>query len=275
MTDDDNVDRLSGAVEKGARLVGSLVGGAVGLVGGPPGALGGAAAGWAAGEALVSVGRSVVQRLDDRGAMRVGAAITVIETDAEQHRENGEPPRSDGYFDPRGELRPEAEDLLEGVLLVAANTYEEKKLPYLAHLYDGVVHDESVAAADGLYLVRAADQLTYRQLIGLAVFASAERYVMDLARAQAARDEGASIDPAFAWEFNDLAMRGLLGIESTDGIPRNPAGLVGGNAMTDFPYGQGRLMPPGDTLHRLMRLSSIPEGEQREWLSGLGGGSRS
>jgi hypothetical protein len=52
---------------------------------------------------------------------------------------------------------------------------------------------------------------------------------------------GASIDPAFAWEFNDLAMRGLLGIEPTDGIARNPAGRLGGNTMTDFPYGQDRM----------------------------------
>jgi hypothetical protein len=166
----------------------------VGLVGGPPGALGGAAAGWAAGEGLLAVGRAVVQRLDNRGAMQVGGAIAVIESDAQERRERGESPGDDAFFDSRGEMRPEAEELLEGVLLHAANTYEERKLPFLAHLYDGVAHDANVAAADALYLVRAADQLTYRQLAGLAVFARVDAYVMDLARAQAARDEGAQLD---------------------------------------------------------------------------------
>ena len=37
-------------------------------------------------------------------------------------------------FDERDGLRSEEQELLEAVLLTAANTYEERKLPYLAHL---------------------------------------------------------------------------------------------------------------------------------------------
>jgi hypothetical protein len=67
-------------------------------------------------------------------------------------------------------LRPEAQELLEAILLASANCFEERKLPFMAHMYNGVAYDPTISAGDSLFLVRMADQLTYRQLESLAAF---------------------------------------------------------------------------------------------------------
>jgi hypothetical protein len=47
---------------------------------------------------------------------------------------------------------------------------------------------------------------------------------------------------------------------------RSPAGLVGGNTLSDFGYGQEHLTEVGDTVFRLMRLDEAPPADQEGWL---------
>jgi hypothetical protein len=259
-------------ITKGSQLAGALVAGGVGLVGGPAGALGGAAAGWVAGEALAKLGVEVMSRVTGRGQERAAATVLMIEQDRREHEDRGESPRQDGFFDDRGDLRPEEHELLEAVLLSAANTFEERKLPYLAHLFDGVKFDASLKTADALFLSRIADQLTYRQLQGLAVIASYEQHEMGLVEAKTAHETGSRRpDPAFMREFDDLATRGLVGVESTSLVIRTPNELVGQGVLSNYAYAQTRLTGSGRLLHRLMRLDEIPTSERMSWLNELAG----
>ena len=264
--------RLARAVESGARLASALLGGSVGLLGGPAGALGGAAAGWAAGEWLPRIGAEVVARVGERGAVRTGAALVLIESDAKQRREGGQARRDDGFFEPRGELRPDSEELLEAVLRQAAETYEERKLPYLSRLYSTVAYEPNVSAAEALYLVRVAGELTYRQLIALGVYANREEHVRALADAQGRQDEGrAEADESIVLELSDLADRRLVGI----GRPGNTAPLS--NVFEGlFPrdkagWGQLALLPAGERLARLTGADRINAAEREAWIEALAG----
>src|SRR5262249_5447307 len=127
-------------------------------------------------------------------AARAGAAVAVIEQDRIEHERKGEQPRGDGFDQPRDGNRPDSDELLEGMLMLAAATYEQRKVVHIAHLYDGLLSDESVSAEKGHYLLKLADRLTYRQLVALAVLAD-KRNQDALATASYRRDEGA-VGPA-------------------------------------------------------------------------------
>jgi hypothetical protein len=73
----------------------------------------------------------------------------------------GDEPRNDGFFEDRDGERSPAEELLEGVLLRAADEHEERKLKYLSLLYSSLAFDSSVDPAYANYLLRVASGLTY------------------------------------------------------------------------------------------------------------------
>jgi Transposase DDE domain group 1 len=66
-------------------------------------------------------------------------------------------------------------DQLEGVLRQAAATHEELKIPFLAHLFARVAHDETISGASALFLLRKAEPLTFRQMKALALAAAREK----------------------------------------------------------------------------------------------------
>lgn len=261
--------RVASAVEQGAKLAGALVGGTVGTLAGPAGSIGGAVAGVVATESLLRLGREVMERVGQRAAIRTGAAMTIIEADADDHRARGEAPRTDGFFDPEGAMRPDAEELLESVLAMAANTFEERKLPFIAHLFDGVAHNPDVPAPDALFLARIADQLTYRQFQALSVFSQPDKYEQELMRIETSKGEGQLQDATVLRELDDLGRRGVLGAKGTSGDIRDPARLVGQGTLRDYPYSRLRPTEVGVRLGCLMQLSAMPESEREDWLRQL------
>src|SRR5581483_4662925 len=62
------------------------------------------------------------------------------------------------------------EELVEATLVAAADTYEERKLPYLAHLLAAITFEPGITHAHANRLITVADQLSYRQLVELAAF---------------------------------------------------------------------------------------------------------
>jgi hypothetical protein len=240
------------------------------MVGGPLGALGGAALG----VAVQRAASAVVLRLSRREEKRAGAALILIERDVSERQERGERLRDDGFFDERDAMRPDAEELLEGVLRQAAQTYEERKVPLLARLYSGVAHDPTVPAADAQFLLRTAADLTYRQFVALSVVARRDEHFRALARAWGLRGEGrATPDPATLVELDDLGDRRLIGLRSggqavavgttLDTTPSIAGAKVG--------YGATDLLPAGRVLVRLTGTDRISENERVRWVETLRG----
>jgi hypothetical protein len=250
-------------LDAGADLAGALVGGAVGTLGGPLGVVGGAALGVAAERAA----RAVMGRLSAREEARAGAALGIVAGDVKAREGRGQKPRDDGFFDHRGALRPEAEELLEGVLRHAAATYEERKLPLISSIYTAVAYDSGVVTADALYLLPLADQLTYRQFVALAVFANFEEHTADFDDAQVARDEGdARPEPSLALELDDLGDRKLIGALIDDRVIEVGSAMGTLGAVSAQRYEKLRLTRAGETLAQLSGASQIDAREREAWV---------
>ena len=104
-------------IEGSTELAGAAAGAAVGLIGGPVGAFAGAGAGVVMTRVLKRVGADIQRRLlGPRQRIRIGAAFAFAVDEIAERLAAGETPRSDWA---RGEddRRPEAEEILEGVLL--------------------------------------------------------------------------------------------------------------------------------------------------------------
>jgi len=211
--------------------------------------------------------------LAPRQSRRAAAALVVMADDQAQRQRVGDEPRNDGFFAERDGYRPDAEDLLEGILLHAANTYEERKVPFLGHLYDGVAHDPTVDPADAHRLLTLAGRLTYRQLGLLSLFAQADEdeTARRLMRAAGLRDEGRAVpSPGLLAEIDDLGAEGLIGVRIRGGTPqRISAGLDSNGLATGQPFGALRLLPSGQTLFGAMRLDRLPGGDRDALLEDL------
>lgn len=263
---DDSADEAEaiGRGEAAADLVAALAGGGFQLIGGPLGQLGGAALG----VVVQRVARAIVGRFHARANERAGETLLLVAADAQERRERGEGPRDDGFFDERGGLRADAEEVLEGVLLQAANAFEERKVPLLARLYSAVAHDPTVPAANAHYLVRLAGELTYRQFVALAVFANHDDHFRELARASGLRDEGrAQPDAAILLELDDLGDRRLVGANANGRV----AAVVGPLHETMPGYGVLRLTEGGAELARLTGVDRLERRERDEWVRALRG----
>jgi hypothetical protein len=257
---------VEGIAHAGADLAGALAGGAVGTIGGPAGVFAGAAVG-----VFVQRGaRAIVGRFHARQRVRAGAALDLIALDARDRRSRGQSARSDGFFDERGELRSDAEELLEAVLSQAANAWEERKVALLARLYSSIVHDASVAAAEARFLVTAAGELTYRQFVILGLFANYPTYVAELIAAEGHAEAGMSTaEEGLLAELDDLWDRRLVGA-FLEGAVHSAFAVMGTlKAGRAVPRSNLRLTGLGATLARLTGANNLPDDEFRQIVADL------
>jgi hypothetical protein len=257
-TDDKLVNEL---VESGSDIAGSAVGAALGFVaGGPVGAAAGAATGSGLSHVIKHVGSDLKRRfLGPREEVRVGAALAFAGSTINHLLEKGATPRQDGFFEPSPDgNRAPGEELLEGVLLKARDAYEEKKVKYLGMLYAQIAFHPEIGQSHANHLVSLADNLTYRQLVVLAVASddsNRHRLLQSGYRGNEAAAKSLGLDgTALVTEVYDLYQRGLLG--STD----NEAWI---SVVDVFP---GGMTPQGSghVLIQMMCLTNIPPEDRAE-----------
>lgn len=267
-----NADRrLRDVIEGSSDLIGAVAGGAIGLVGGPVGAMGGAATGVLLTRTVRRVGLEVYDRLLVRRQQeRVGAVLAIALADAEARRAAGEHGRTDQFFDATEGHRSEAEEILEGVLLKAANAYQERKLRHLGAILPSLAFRPDVSAADGDWLSRLADRLSWRQLVVLSIFAQPPEN--QLAMRDIDQDESGSRGPSVGLreEVEELGTLGLLGVTTSDGnLVRAGAtwgstGSIWGARMTSW-----QLTSQGLLLVEIAQLNAIPPDEREPVLADL------
>ncbi|HEV2974518.1 MAG TPA: hypothetical protein VGX69_05920 [Solirubrobacteraceae bacterium] len=265
-------DRLRQVVLVGMEIVGAAGGGGVGLIGGPAGAIGGAAAGVAMTRVLHRIGLEVYDRLlVHRQQARVGAALVYAAKDAGELSAAGAAIRNDGFFDEDVEKRSDAEELMEGVLLHAADAYQELKLRHLAAIVPALAARPDVPAADGHWITDLAGRLTWRQLIVLAIFRDPPEQVLmhrDIDQDVQGRQP---LPGVLADEVEELATLGLIGTTSSDGetvrVDRTMGGLEGGVWQTGM--ATWRLTVVGQLLADLTRLDDVPKAQRERVLDDL------
>jgi len=269
--EDPSDRRFRGMISSSSDLIGALGGGAVGLIGGPAGAMGGAAAGVMLTKVMRRVGLEVYERLIVRRQQeRVGAVLAIAWADAAADAEAGREPRSDGFFDSAPGLRSDAEEILEGVLLHAANAYQERKLRHLGAILPALAIRPEISAADGHWMTLLADRLTWRQLVVLSLFANppSERF----AQRDIDHDERGTRGPVGALrdEVEELGSLGLLGVTNTDGEIVRASGTMGTMAtIWGAPIGQWQLTRQGRLLVEVAKLDAVPKADQDPVLNEL------
>jgi site-specific recombinase XerC len=144
------------AAEGGADAVGSASGALIGLaVAGPPGAIAGGALGATIEHAILAI----QDRFQGRSRERTEETVSKITVDLLRLSQEGLL-RTDGFFAEDENGRSVGEELLEEVLVQAAQSYDERVLPFLAKLYVSVAAEPGLAAADARLLVRKAHDLS-------------------------------------------------------------------------------------------------------------------
>jgi hypothetical protein len=265
-------DRLRQVVVVGMEIVGAAGGGGVGLIGGPAGAIGGAAAGVALTRVLHRISLEVYDRLlVHRQQARVGAALVFAANDANELSATGAAIREDGFFDRGEEKRSDAEELMEGVLLHAADAYQELKLRHLAAIVPALASRPDVPAADGYWITDLASRLTWRQLVVLAIFQDPPEQVLmqqDIDQDVQGRQP---LPGVLADEVEELAALGLIGTTNSDGdavrTERTIGGLEGGVWRVGMAAWQ--LTSVGQLLADLTRLDDVPKAQRDRVLHDL------
>ncbi|MDQ5808113.1 MAG: hypothetical protein M3320_05495 [Actinomycetota bacterium] len=195
----------------------------------------------------------------------MGGALFVAFQEIEARLAANEQPRQDGFFEAGAEReRPAAEELLEGVLLRAGDSYEQKRVPFLGRLYASVAFRDDVSPAYGHYLLRVADRLSYRQLALLALFADEEHRDalrrMDRHLSEARGERATPPEPATLAELNQLGNDNLLGFRQQGGWVAHFAAVIEGGSFAGS-YRNTAPTPLAQTLFEVMGLAKIPRAE--------------
>ena len=158
-------DRLRRMIETGAPIVGASAGAAISVLSGIPMLSVGAAALGSSG-VYRRVGNEIANRLlGPREQARVGGVLALSVEVLKSKLDQGHTLRDDGFFDSRTlDSRSDAEDVMEGVLRKAQAEYEERKLEYFARFWANACIVKEFQAGDLHYLMKLAEQLTFRQL---------------------------------------------------------------------------------------------------------------
>lgn len=253
-------------IESGSELSGAMAGAAIGLIGGPPGALAGAAAGVALTHTFRWVGSELRQRvLGPREEVRVGGAYAIALARIDERIHEGEPLRP-GFAEEQSKRRSVAEELLEGTLLMAARSYEERKIPLLGRMYASLAMTWDITTGYAHFLLRLADRLTYRQLVMLAIVGSEARERLALLDKLV---EGRISGSVFGvtQELDELDAVGCLGVEGGKVGVGSLAEMTEFGTFSGVPLSDLALRPNGHMLFKLMELQHVPDSDRDEVLA--------
>jgi len=235
-------------INSGLEIAGGAVGGALGfLAGGPAGAVVLGAGGTAAAMALKHIGQEAAERLlGPREEVRIGGVLAIAAGEIRQRLEAGESVRTDGFFEQKRTGRSDAEEVAESVLLKSQREPEEKKIPYMGHLFSSVAFDTEIGADMAHQITKAAEQLTYRQLCLLKLAVVRDSFGL---RAEDYRKQGQFQKGLYQilYECLDLYHRGFINFGG--GVAFGPTDVAPGKMMV-----QGL----GADIFNLMKLGLIP-----------------
>jgi hypothetical protein len=196
---------------------------------------------------LKHVGDEISERvLSPRERVRVGGVLALVASEVKSRIDSGQKPRSDGFFTPGAGGRSDADEVAEAVLLRSQREAEEKKLPYVAHLFASIAFDAGISAAMAHQLIKASEQLTYRQLCLLRLSAVKDGFGLRKADYRGQNQFQIALLQVL-YECLDLYMRGFV----------NFGGSVA-FGPTDVNPGMMTAQGLGGHLYNAMQLGTIP-----------------
>lgn len=247
----DGIDKTKEeeALELGADVVGGIAGGVIGfLVAGPAGAALGGASGPLVKRAL---GDFLDRTLSKKEKARIGGTVAVAIERFEVNLKGGLTPRTDL----RDDSIPVREELIEGALQKARNSYQEKKVRLLGNILANFYFIPRLSVDDGHEILNIVDELSYRQLVILGCIRRGEQEEW---RKTDYRGVPVNLPTnSLLQEMYDLAVRGLVICKKDDA--EMATFLLGWH---DVAPADLRLTAVGNLLVALAGTDSIP-GEDR------------
>lgn len=251
MADEHNNEKLRKLIAGGSEIAGGAVGGALGfLAGGPIGAAVLGAGGAVAAQVLKQIGEEASERLlGPREKVRVGAVLALTASAIHDRTKGGEKIRADGFFEAKADGRCDAEEVAESVLQKCQREAEEKKVVYIGNLLSNVSFDSKISGPMAHQLLKAAEQLTYRQFCILKLAVVKDSFGL---RATDYRGVGEFARDLYQilYECHDLYHRGFI----------NFGGEVA-FGPTDVAPGKMTVQGLGGDLFKLMKLGGIPNSD--------------
>lgn len=218
------------------------------LVAGPVGAVGGAVLGNATGKVFKKIAGEIRERyLSKNENKRINSVISGAEEKIKNNLKSGKELRTDNFFAENYSKRSTAEEILEGILLVAQREYEERKLPYLSNLYANIAFDKAVNRSMANQLLKISSDITFRQIIIIRIIGLFQTSgVADTRIKQAYKNLSGYNVISVASEIYDLYQRSIVFSEEAilDAIGINPSKLTLGGY--------------GAMLYNLMELHAMP-----------------
>lgn len=153
---------IHGGIDVFGDAVGATSAATMGINGTDP--ISSAAAGAGIGSTIKSVLHEFANRmLSDREKKRINAFSELVIEQISIRLSRGKKIRDDGFFD-KIRNRSNAEEIFEGITLVAKKEYVEDKIPLLANLYAYIAFESSISRERAHQLITLAEMLSYQQL---------------------------------------------------------------------------------------------------------------
>ena len=198
---------------------------------------------------LKGIGKDIKERqLSPREDFRVGKVLAIAALEIHQRLEKGESLRDDGFFDkkPSGS-RSDAEEIAEAIMLKCQREPQEKKIPYMGHLKASIAFDPNISVDMGHQLIKAAEELTYRQFCTLKLAVVKDNFGL---RGEDYRGQGTFTKELLQILYECLDLYHRAYIHFGGEVAFGP---------TDVKLESMIVQGIGGDLFNLMKLSSIPD----------------
>jgi hypothetical protein len=252
----DNVEKVLRLIEDGSPIAGAATGAAVGVVsGGPLGAAFGAALGGTVGKIIEDAASRSLSR---RERVRVGAAACYAIEFTRERFGAGDRPREDKFFENFEYGASTADEIFDGVLTKAKSDHEERKARFYGKFFCNVAFDVTCSRTEANYFLHLLDQLTYSQLVLMALFAARSGALPLPCESYEYKKINSELSQILLATF-ELLQLGLLKLWVTKSEQAEAV-----LDMADIRPGDIGLSTPGKRLFALAGLGLLPEQERTD-----------
>jgi hypothetical protein len=120
---------------------------------------------------LENIGQEMRNRfLSKKETSRIGSSFYFLLEKFDENIKNGKNVRKDNFFDNVGGEYNRNEEILEGVVIAAQRSYEEKKVRYISYFYANILFETRWDAYHANHFLRLAEKMSYRQFCLLTIY---------------------------------------------------------------------------------------------------------
>jgi hypothetical protein len=252
------VDVINELIENSSEISGSIAGSLIGAaIAGPFGLVIGGASGPIITKVFKTIGIEIRERfLSRREEIRIGGVYTFAINKIFDNQKKGKEIRTDISFVQENNGRSMAEEILEGIILIAQKEYEERKVKYLGNLYANICTYSKIGREHANQLIKTSNNLSYRQFCLLQIFhIDAIQKGADLKE----KSEEIVLQRDVVIEIRDLQQKGLVS------IPERVS--FSGDNSSPFLYNDITITESGSLFCEMLSLDEI-EKEELEKLKG-------